>query len=738
MKKTTYQVPEIRDENDNIVQEGTFGKKSAFVDSTNQGAFDYLLNNLEALHDIATGAYLVFDSKDKFPSAGDTEKIYVSNADGKAYRWNGTEYVYMGTESTQFTALDVKKMKEAAADSATSAASSAADAGASASSASASATDAEASRQAAASSAADARASASSASTSAADAEASRQAAEQSNTTILNQYVLTSLRGVNDVTKYNQVRNFYLTVRGVDKLSGTTVDDDATTLTGIITDWYKLTRKLVEDWDGWVEFYHPDVASLSTGTRKGSLDGMTCTPSTNDIHNTDDFEGNPLFAITYCNWKIVNKEPVITAIKGVSKDFSQYNKSRYVGVLQMSAYHHWTTKEESSSHYDDGLCAVFNATYSHIKPLPESVKMDGTMREWVIHGCYPAGSNTDGSLTCCSGAPLITKTSYVTQLTACLVNGAGYSGFTGTDWAFIKLMVRLKYASLTLDGIMEGFNPFGSFYTTKCQVAETGVKRVILSASDYMVNYMKVGGTLLIGSLGGIPFENDADISGNDGLIITSVDDITINGTAYKAVYVDTDSTFDTTTDTEVAPGIWRSGSCDKVKGNDGMPTSERGKAPFKIQGIEIEHGCAQVLGDTVLKSSKNSDGTYTNEILSVKDATLNASTVNDNFISTGIKAIVPATGDWLGIKYEEYSSGIYWGTLYGSDSGTYTKDAGWPPRTEGTFEILAMGRIYNNFWGCGLSRFFALNGLSGVYAHYGSRLSPNGCRGVWGASPQA
>lgn len=52
MKKTTYQVPEIRDENDNIVQEGTFGKKTAFVNSTNSGVLDYLFNNLEALHDI--------------------------------------------------------------------------------------------------------------------------------------------------------------------------------------------------------------------------------------------------------------------------------------------------------------------------------------------------------------------------------------------------------------------------------------------------------------------------------------------------------------------------------------------------------------------------------------------------------------------------------------------------------------------------------------------------------------
>ena len=170
MRKTTYQVPEIRDENDNIVQEGTFGKKSAFVDSTNQGAFDYLLNNLEALHDIMTGAYLVFDSKDKFPSAGDTAKIYVSNADGKAYRWNGTEYVYMGTESTQFTALDVKNLELKAAASASSASDSEAGAATHASSASESATSASDSATSASSSATAASNSASAAATSATNA----------------------------------------------------------------------------------------------------------------------------------------------------------------------------------------------------------------------------------------------------------------------------------------------------------------------------------------------------------------------------------------------------------------------------------------------------------------------------------------------------------------------------------------------------------------------------------------
>lgn len=125
MRKTTYQVPEIRDENNNIIQEGTFGRTTAFVTADNHGVLDYLINNLEALRDIITGAYIIFESRDSFPTAGDPSKIYVSREDGKVYRWNGTNYEYIAAEATAVTALDVKKMKEEAADSASNAFSSA-------------------------------------------------------------------------------------------------------------------------------------------------------------------------------------------------------------------------------------------------------------------------------------------------------------------------------------------------------------------------------------------------------------------------------------------------------------------------------------------------------------------------------------------------------------------------------------------------------------------------------------
>ena len=56
MKRQAYQHPELRDENDNIIQEGTYGKEAPLVNSTNDGVLDYINNNLEALHDAQMAA----------------------------------------------------------------------------------------------------------------------------------------------------------------------------------------------------------------------------------------------------------------------------------------------------------------------------------------------------------------------------------------------------------------------------------------------------------------------------------------------------------------------------------------------------------------------------------------------------------------------------------------------------------------------------------------------------------
>ena len=54
MKKQAYQVPELRDASNNIIQAGTYGRTSPLVNADNTGILDYINNNLEALHDAQT------------------------------------------------------------------------------------------------------------------------------------------------------------------------------------------------------------------------------------------------------------------------------------------------------------------------------------------------------------------------------------------------------------------------------------------------------------------------------------------------------------------------------------------------------------------------------------------------------------------------------------------------------------------------------------------------------------
>ncbi len=50
MRPQTFQHPEIRDENDNIIQPGSFGKNTPFCTKNNDGILDYIANDLEYLY----------------------------------------------------------------------------------------------------------------------------------------------------------------------------------------------------------------------------------------------------------------------------------------------------------------------------------------------------------------------------------------------------------------------------------------------------------------------------------------------------------------------------------------------------------------------------------------------------------------------------------------------------------------------------------------------------------------
>lgn len=59
MRPQAFQYGELRDEDDNIIRAGAYGKHTAFVTADNVGILDYIMNNFDAIKDAAGEALSV-------------------------------------------------------------------------------------------------------------------------------------------------------------------------------------------------------------------------------------------------------------------------------------------------------------------------------------------------------------------------------------------------------------------------------------------------------------------------------------------------------------------------------------------------------------------------------------------------------------------------------------------------------------------------------------------------------
>ena len=107
MKVSPYQTPELRNESDAVIQVGTYGKYTPFANADNTGILDYINNNLEALKNALSGAYVYVKNKSSLPASGDVTKIYVTQDDGKSYKWTGTEWSLLTSQLNGFSAYEI-------------------------------------------------------------------------------------------------------------------------------------------------------------------------------------------------------------------------------------------------------------------------------------------------------------------------------------------------------------------------------------------------------------------------------------------------------------------------------------------------------------------------------------------------------------------------------------------------------------------------------------------------------
>lgn len=96
MTPTSYQKPEIRDSNDNIIQQGAFGKNTALSNATNDGWIDYVANNLEALNNNKA------DADAYLPLTGGTMSGTITTSHGYMLTGTGTSKQFNIGSSTPF------------------------------------------------------------------------------------------------------------------------------------------------------------------------------------------------------------------------------------------------------------------------------------------------------------------------------------------------------------------------------------------------------------------------------------------------------------------------------------------------------------------------------------------------------------------------------------------------------------------------------------------------------------
>lgn len=489
------------------------------------------------------------------------------------------------------------------------------------------------------------------------------------------------------------------------------------------------------------QFYRYNTSNSPLGTKMADNEGLVCTPSTIATAGQDDYADLPLFACFDVNYTIDanSLEPVIHAIKGVYGAFTSTPTESLVGVLQMTGWVRRTGDETTKT-------VEYRAQQANgFKPLPEGVKVDGSVRGFVIHAKYAAGYDANGLLssvsgvqpaTLRSGSEGSTSISHDGQIAKWRARGNQYSGAALCDYAFLQLMLEIKYADLGNAAVMAGCRSYSSAYAAA--VSETGVNRIVLTASQG--NYFVVGSRVSIGTSNDRAKATCYDV--HDIATISRIEDVTIDGATYKAVYIDTENFFNVAASTTyITPQPWATGSTDNVPGNDGSPTNNTsGKEPFKIQGIEVMLGMYEVPGGVKLYEDTEKYTVYATRLAA---SIVSGSTVNDDYFILGTIPKEEAAAwkynaelNWDANDQEAYMLGQQFegSSTTGYRSATYRDAAA----TVGWREWPAFGYLVGGGVG-GLACAYLYGGLGSASWLIGARSSgTSGNRGEYTAAQAA
>lgn len=512
-------------------------------------------------------------------------------------------------------------------------------------------------------------------------------------------------------------------------------DDGQYTKTQLLARWFNL---LNSDKTFGTKFYNFGTSQTTQGELcDDSAEIGVTTPSTNTVKGKDPLHQQFAFWTVEVEYEIdANGEIEIKSVAKVDSSFNRGGTNGMVGVAQKTG---WLSITNDSVNW---WVRYRTAQAPGYVPIAEGVSpVDNKPRAFVVHAKYMGGKGTDGKPTSASGlAPLNYSWSHNSQIAEWRKRGANYAGISICDIFFRILMFWLKYAKKGNSGTMEGCTSYNFQY--KCAVAETGVTRVLLTEAQ--AKNLLVGSSVIVGDVGS-GTSTDRYVASMykcaKNVRILSIVSTVVEETTYYAVNLETDTAFDTTTDTYISTMPWWSGSCDDVLGVDGSPTScTNGKEPFIIQGLESQIGAYAVVADIIDTITVSEDSTtMTINPATVRLAKNIAQSKSANYVDTNKPLTIPKPANWAwhfigDLAYDKAHPEFTLPSIIdnGANSGNGFKSAVFVPSSGGVIEWLSWSSLYDSSY-CGLACAVLSNGLGLANWYIAAGAPGSGAnRGEW------
>ena len=491
-------------------------------------------------------------------------------------------------------------------------------------------------------------------------------------------------------------------------------DDGQYTKTQLLSRWFNL---LNSDKTFGTKFYNFGTSQTTQGELcDDSAEIGVTTPSTNTVKGKDPLHQQFAFWTVEVEYEIdANGEIEIKSVAKVDSSFNRGGTNGMVGVAQKTG---WLSITNDSVNW---WVRYRTAQAPGYVPIAEGVSpVDNKLRAFVVHAKYMGGKGADGKPTSASGlAPLNYSWSHNSQIAEWRKHGANYAGISICDIFFRILMFWLKYAKKGNSGTMEGCTSYNLQY--KCAVAETGVTRVLLTEAQ--AKNLLVGSSVIVGDVGS-GTSTDRGVASMykcaKNVRILSIVSTVVEETTYYAVNLETDTPFDTTTDTYISTMPWWSGSCDDVLGVDGSPTScTNGKEPFIIQGLESQIGAYAVVADIIDTITVSEDSTtMTINPATVRLAKNIAQSKSANYVDTNKPLTIPKPANWAwhfigDLAYDKAHPEFTLPSIVdnGANSGNGFKSAVGVPASGGVYGWLSWSFL-GAYSPCGLACAYLNSGL--------------------------